>query len=89
MNNESLWRTILKIDNEVDMQNFFKDLCTPAEIKAMKERWKVCQLLNSKQYTYREINELTGVSLATITRVARFLHNESNYGYRRILEQIN
>ncbi len=33
----------LKSDKDID--NFLKDLCTPAEIEALKERWKVAHLL--------------------------------------------
>ena len=68
---------------------FFIDLCTPAEIKAFVERWKVCQLLNEKKYSYRQISEITRASLTTIGRVARFLNEENYGGYRKMLEKIS
>jgi uncharacterized protein YerC len=37
---------------------------------------------------YRKIHELTGVSVTTIGRVARFLGGE-NGGYRVVLERLN
>ena len=43
----------LKSDKDID--NFLKDLCTPAEIEAMKERWEVAQLLYKGDSTYRDI----------------------------------
>ena len=34
-----------KLNSDKDIDNFLKDLCTPAEIEAMQERWEVAQLL--------------------------------------------
>ena len=51
---------------------FFVDLCTPAELEAMADRWQVVPLLR-KGVPYRTIHDETGVSVTTITRVARCL----------------
>ena len=58
------------------MEKFLIDLCTPAELKALSERWHVAQLLDKGEMSYREIYALTGVSTTTIARVARFLKDE-------------
>jgi TrpR-related protein YerC/YecD len=58
---------------------FFRDLCTPAELQAMADRWAVVDFLK-RGVPYREIHKLTGVSVTTIGRVARFLGN-GNGGY--------
>jgi len=79
--------TLVSIKNKTEMAQFMKDLCTPQELKALSERWQVCRLLHKVNLTYREINDLTGVSIATITRVARFLKNESHNGYRSVLNK--
>ena len=59
---------------------FFRDLCTPAELQAMADRWAVVEWLQ-KGLPYREIHRLTGVSVTTIGRVARYLA-DGNGGYR-------
>jgi TrpR-related protein YerC/YecD len=69
-------------------ERFLEDLCTPAELAALAERWRVCRLLWSEKYSYREIYTLTGVSTATVTRVARCLWDPSGGGYRTILEKM-
>ena len=51
---------------------FLQDLCTPAELEAMTDRWRVVPLLQQGM-PYREIHELTQVSVTTIGRVARTL----------------
>lgn len=84
-----LFEAITLIEDAEDAKNFFIDLCTPAEIKAFVERWKVCQLLNEKKYSYRQISEMTRASLTTIGRVARFLNEENYGGYRKMLEKIS
>lgn len=83
-----LFDAILLLRNSQECEIFFKDLCTPQELSALKERWKVCQILESKSMSYREIHSAIGVSLATIGRVARFLREESYGGYRLVLERL-
>ena len=58
---------------------FLRDLCTPAELQAMADRWAVVECLQAR-LPYREIHRLTGVSVTTIGRVARFLA-AGNGGY--------
>jgi TrpR-related protein YerC/YecD len=55
-----------------EVRAFLRDLCTPAEIQAMADRWAVVDPLK-RSVPYREIHRLTGVSVTTIGRVARFL----------------
>jgi len=58
---------------------FLRDLCTPAELEALSDRWKVVPLLQ-QGVPYREIHELTGVSVTTTGRVARSLeHGHGGY----------
>jgi len=85
---ENLFTTLASIKNQDEIARFMKDLCTPQEIKALAERWHVCKLLYQGKLSYREINDLTGVSLATITRVARFLKDEPHHGYKDILNKL-
>jgi TrpR-related protein YerC/YecD len=74
----------LKTDGECGA--FFADLCTPAELDALSGRWKVARLLG-KGIPYREISQKTGISTATVTRVARCLTYGRDGGYRRLLER--
>jgi TrpR-related protein YerC/YecD len=55
-----------------EMRAFLRDLCTPAELQAMADRWAVVECLQ-QELPYREIHRITGVSLTTIGRVARYL----------------
>ena len=64
------------------------DLCTPAEVRSLAERWQVARLLDAGDMTYREIHDATGVSTTTIVRVARFLRQEDNRGYRLLLDRL-
>jgi TrpR-related protein YerC/YecD len=65
-----------------EMQRLLADLCTPAEVRTLAERWHVAQLLEEGSLSYREIHEATGVSTTTIVRVARFLKQEPHQAYR-------
>lgn len=71
-----------------EMRRLLVDLCTPAEIRTLAERWHVARLLDGTDLPYRDIQEATGVSTTTIVRVARFLKQEPNQGYRRALDSL-
>lgn len=75
------------LDDVNAISAFLVDLCTPAELRALKERWHVAQILAEGKMSYREIHAETGVSTTTIGRVARFLKDEPHGGYRSVLDQ--
>jgi TrpR-related protein YerC/YecD len=82
-----LYRAIQSLRSEDECRKFFNDLCTPAELEALVDRWSVVAYLD-EGLPYRRIHELTGVSVTTIGRVARFL-TAGNGGYRTALERLD
>lgn len=83
---KKLFEAVLALEDPEECSAFFTDLCTPAELSALAERWKAARLV-SRGVTYREIYKRTGVSTATVTRVARALFHGPG-GYRRVLERL-
>lgn len=78
-NLDGLARALASLDKAGDVRAFLEDLCTPAELEAMSDRWKVVPLL-VEGVPYREIHERTLVSVTTIGRVARTLeHGTGGY----------
>jgi TrpR-related protein YerC/YecD len=76
---QALAHAVSTLDSMPDVVAFLRDLCTPAELEAMADRWRVVPLL-LKGVPYREIHDLTGVSVTTIGRVARTLeHGAGGY----------
>jgi TrpR-related protein YerC/YecD len=75
----------LSLDNQLDVANFLTDLCTPSELSAMSERWQIAQMLAKGDKSYRVIAREIGASTTTVARVARFLRDEKNGGYRQAL----
>ena len=84
-----LCSAMMLVKSEEEMRRFLTDLCTPAEIRALIERWHVAKILDKQELSYRDINEKTGVSTTTVCRVARFLTNEPHQGYRTILDRLS
>jgi len=84
---DELADALVAVDGRAQARAFLADLCTPAEVHTLAERWHVAQLLDAGELTYREIHEATGVSTTTIVRVARFLRQENNQGYRVLLDR--
>jgi TrpR-related protein YerC/YecD len=77
---------ILTLRSVEECRAFLRDLCTPAELQAMADRWAVVELLE-RGLPYREIHKQTGVSVTTIGRVARYL-TSGNGGYRAVTERL-
>ena len=71
-NEDALFEAVISLQGTAECRNFFKDLCTPAELQALVDRWQVVGLLQ-QDLPYRRIHDMTGVSVTTIGRVARFL----------------
>jgi TrpR-related protein YerC/YecD len=69
-----------------EVRAFLRDLCTPAELQAMADRWAVVESLQ-QDLPYREIHKLTGVSVTTIGRVARYLASGSG-GYALAMRRL-
>lgn len=81
----ALFEAIISLRTSGECRDFFKDLCTPAELQALVDRWQVVEYLE-QDLPYRKIHELTGVSVTTIGRVARFLADGFG-GYRKAVER--
>lgn len=83
-----LFQAITSLNTVKEVEDFFKDLATPAELKALTERWRIALLLDQGALSYREIAAQTGASTTTVARVARYLKEEQNHGYRRIIDRL-
>ena len=83
---DKLFEAIKTLDGFEEYRSFFLDILTPAEFQDIKDRWAVAALLY-EGYTYREINKISGVSITTVARVARFISNGSG-GYQLALERV-
>jgi TrpR-related protein YerC/YecD len=82
---QALSRALAGLARPEDVRAFLQDLCTPAELEAMADRWRVVPLL-LKGVPYREIHDLTEVSVTTIGRVARTLEGGTG-GYASALRR--
>lgn len=81
-----LYHAITQLRDAQECYDFFVDLCTVSELKAMEQRFEVAKLLD-EGLIYNDILEKTGASSATISRVNRSL----NYGtgrYHAIFERM-
>lgn len=78
-----LARALAALEDPRQVAAFLRDLCTPAELEAMCDRWKVVPLIVAGE-PYRGIHDRTGVSVTTIGRVARTLEQGAG-GYAAAL----
>ena len=84
--NGELYKAILLLKDEQECYEFFQDLCTVSELRAMEQRFEVASLLDDGMI-YNDILERTGASSATISRVNRSLQYGAD-GYQAVLPRI-
>lgn len=80
------FEAVLSLETIEECYNFFEDVATINEIKALAQRIHVAKLLSQKK-VYTEIAEKTGASTATISRVNKCL-NYGTGGYSLVLNRI-
>ena len=85
---DDLCRALLAPRDCAEMARLLADLCTPAEVRTLAERWHVARLLETTDLSYRDIHDATGVSTTTIVRVARFLRQEPHQAYRMVMQRL-
>ena len=83
---ENLFEAILCLENMEECYDFFEDLCTVTELKALSQRFQVAKMLDSGK-VYSDIVATTGASTATISRVNRSL-NYGCDGYRVLFDRL-
>lgn len=83
---DDLFQAILSLKDMEECSNFFEDLCTISELRAMEQRFQVAKMLDEGRI-YSDIAKETGASTATISRVNKCLMYGSD-GYRAALDHM-
>ena len=83
---EQLFEAILSLKDKEQCYNFFEDICTISELKALAQRLEVARMLDEGSI-YEEIVSKTGASTATISRVKRCLVYGAD-GYNSVMSVI-
>ena len=83
---DELFRGILSLQSLEECYNFFEDLCTITELRAMEQRFEVARMQAEGQL-YSDIVRETGASTATISRVNKCLTYGTD-GYRNVLDRL-
>ena len=83
---DQLCEALLVLQDREECYQFFEDICTISEMKAMAQRLEVARML-AAGYTYDEIVARTHASTATISRVKRCLDYGAD-GYKIVLARL-
>jgi len=83
---DELLRALLTIQDADDAYAFLVDLCTVREIQEMAQRLEVARLLAAGEH-YTAIQDSTGASATTISRVSKALNYGAD-GYKRVLDRL-
>jgi TrpR-related protein YerC/YecD len=83
---DQLFKAILSLRDLEECYRFFDDLCTMGELQSLAQRLEVARML-MEGYTYHKIEEETGASTATISRVKRCI-NFGNDAYAMTLDRV-
>ncbi len=88
-NMDFLFDAVLTLKTREECYNFFEDLCTVPEMKALSQRIVVAKMLTEHK-VYSDIVSETGASTATISRVNRSLiYGSDGYAvaFKRLMEK--
>jgi TrpR-related protein YerC/YecD len=83
---DQLFDAILTLKDKEECYRFFDDLATMNEVTSLAQRLEVARMLREGS-TYHKIEDETGASTATISRVKRCL-NFGNDAYQMTLDRI-
>lgn len=74
---QDLLKAVLSLDTLEDIELFFEEIFTPAELDDISLRWKLLKDLNQGM-TQRKIAQKYGISLCKITRGSKVLKNKDS-----------
>src|SRR3990167_273848 len=80
-------KTISKLREQTDIQNFLFDLLSPTERVMLIKRLAIAVLL-TKGYTYDQIDHTLKVSRPTIMNVSYFLKHGKSGGYQKMANKV-
>lgn len=83
---DQLCDAVRSLKDREECYQFFEDVCTIGELKALAQRLEVARMLEAG-HTYDDIVARTGASTATISRVKRCLNYGAD-GYKIVLERL-
>lgn len=86
-NIDYLFDAILTLETKKECRDFFLDLCTITELKAISQRLVVAKMLSENE-VYSNIVKETKASTATISRVNRSLNYGEN-GYKVVFKRLD
>jgi len=86
-NTDFFFRAVLELKTLEECYDFFEDVCTVPELKAISQRIVVAKMLSEKR-VYSDIVKETGASTATISRVNRSLHYGCD-GYEKVFARLD
>lgn len=84
---ETLLKAFLTLETPDEMYSFLQDLCTIREIQEMAQRLEVARMLAAGEH-YAHIQEITGASATTISRVSKSLNYGAD-GYKALLGKLD
>ncbi len=83
---DELIKAFLLLEDADEGYALLTDLCTIREIQDMAQRLEVARMLDAGEH-YTAIQETTGASATTISRVSKSLHYGAD-GYARVLGRL-
>ncbi|MCD5325353.1 MULTISPECIES: YerC/YecD family TrpR-related protein [Pontibacillus] len=83
---DQLFKAILTMESVEECYQLFDDLATMNEVQSLAQRLEVARMLR-EGFTYHKIENDTGASTATISRVKRSL-NYGNDAYAMALDRV-
>ncbi|MCP4021407.1 MAG: transcriptional regulator [Desulfobacteraceae bacterium] len=84
---QQLLKAVSSIKDLKELERFFEDIFTPAELEDISLRWKLLKDLY-KGVTQRKIAQKYGISLCKITRGSKVLKNKESVAAKILTDYV-
>ena len=74
---QKISKAVKNLHTEIEIEAFFKELLTKAELETLSKRWRILEMLK-EGHTQREIAKELQVSLCKVTRGAKIMKNKNS-----------
>ena len=81
-----LIQAFLSLKNEDELKAFFRDLMSERDLRELQMRWGIAKMLDDGM-TFTQIEEKTGITPNTITRINRWF-KEGCGGYKMMIDRM-
>lgn len=82
-----LYDAVMAVKNRSEFEDFMSDLMSKVEIKRIRRRWEIAQMLYRRD-TQREIAKEINTGINTVSQIARNIKPDAGKGFVAVIQKL-